>query len=290
MASQMMLVGQQVNETTAAVVGMHSAVVAAEINSANEICANVNRGFFTLVRSQISQKIAQKQSRVEALIMKMAQQKRLLLNVKATMEREYGRIAARYLTLFSRINKDLEQRIRQVDQPVFELVNRHMSSASNRMNALSSWMLTSQQECLATSQQMLMSNLKHHAQQALQQSSQFLETCERQREVAQQILTSQTSSDVQTERYVPVGILETIADASGVAQTQVQLPRIFCNSVQQLVNNHVRSNNSFAWKANKAEQQRTDEAFARLLQQTQLPERVRTEILRLRNTHTYESL
>ena len=139
MAAELKSVSNHVKGTTAAVVTMQSAVIAAENNSANKVCSNVNRGFFTLMQSQISQKIANKQSRVEALLMHLAQQKRQLLGVKANMEREYARIAARYLKIFTSVNKELEQRIRQVDQPVFELVNKHMTTSSNRMHSLTSW-------------------------------------------------------------------------------------------------------------------------------------------------------
>lgn len=99
MAAELQSVSNHVKGTTAAVVTMQSAVIAAENNSANKVCSNVNRGFFTLVQSQISQKIANKQSRVEALLMQLAQQKRQLLGIKSNMEREYGRIAARYLKI-----------------------------------------------------------------------------------------------------------------------------------------------------------------------------------------------
>ena len=125
MAAELQSVSNHVKGTTAAVVTMQTAVIAAENKGANKVCSNVNRGFFTLMRSQISQKIANKQSRVEALIMQLGQQKRQLLSIKTNMEREYGRIAERYLKIFTSVNKELESRIRQIDQPVFELVNSH---------------------------------------------------------------------------------------------------------------------------------------------------------------------
>ena len=88
MAAELRSVSNHVEGTTAAVVTMQSAVIAAENKAANKVCSNVNRGFLTLMRSQISQKIANKQSRVEALIMQLGQQKRQLLSIKTNMERE----------------------------------------------------------------------------------------------------------------------------------------------------------------------------------------------------------
>ena len=177
MAAGIQSVSNQVKGTTAAVVTMQGAVIEAENRSANKVCSNVNRGFFTLIRSQISQKIANRQSRVEALIMRLGQQKRLLLGIKTNMEREYGRIAERYIRIFTSINKELESRIRQVDQPVFELVNKHMVTSSNRMNALTAWASTSQVEGLTQSQQILVSKMKNNAQIALEESADFLSSC-----------------------------------------------------------------------------------------------------------------
>ena len=85
MAAELQSVSNHVKGTTAAVVTMQTAVIAAENKGANKVCSNVNRGFFTLMRSQISQKIANKQSRVEALIMQLGQQKRQLLSIKTNM-------------------------------------------------------------------------------------------------------------------------------------------------------------------------------------------------------------
>ena len=95
MAEELHSVSNHVKGTTAAVTTMQAAVIAAENSGANKVCSNVNRGFFTLMCSQISQKIASKHSRVEALLMHLGQQKRILMGIKNNMEREYGRICER---------------------------------------------------------------------------------------------------------------------------------------------------------------------------------------------------
>ena len=181
MAEELHSVSNHVKGTTAAVTTMQAAVIAAENSGANKVCSNVNRGFFTLMCSQISQKIASKHSRVEALLMHLGQQKRILMGIKNNMEREYGRICERYHRIFTSINKELEQRIRQIDQPVFELVNKNMVTASNRMNALTGWAANSQIEGLTDSQRILMSKMKYNAQYALEQSADFLAQIGKQR-------------------------------------------------------------------------------------------------------------
>ena len=247
MAAELQSVSNHVKGTTAAVVTMQTAVIAAENKGANKVCSNVNRGFFTLMRSQISQKIANKQSRVEALIMQLGQQKRQLLSIKTNMEREYGRIAERYLRIFTSVNKELESRIRQVDQPVFELVNKHMMTSSNRMNALSGWVTTSQVEGITRSQQILVSKMKHNAQVALEQSTEFLSQIGEQRVLTGKILISNPMGNESRTCQVPVVIWETLNDNSGIPRTEVNTPEALAKIHSDQINNVIRESETLPW-------------------------------------------
>lgn len=223
MANELNSVSNHVMGTTAAVVTMQGAVISAENNSANKVCSNVNRGFFTMIRSQISQKIANKHSKVEALIMHLAQQRRQLVSIRSNMEREYGRISERYIKIFSSINKELESRIRQLDQPVFELVCKHMLTSSNRMNALSSWASTSQSEGLTQAQQILISKMKRNAQIALEQSGDFLDNLNEQRMIAQRVLITGNRGNDDACMQIPVVVYETITNPSGIPSSDIKI-------------------------------------------------------------------
>lgn len=247
MAAELQSVSNHVKGTTAAVVTMQTAVIAAENKGANKVCSNVNRGFFTLMRSQISQKIANKQSRVEALIMQLGQQKRQLLSIKTNMEREYGRIAERYLRIFTSVNKELESRIRQIDQPVFELVNKHMMTSSNRMNALSGWVTTSQVEGITQSQQILVSKMKHNAQVALEQSAEFLSQIGEQRVLTGKVLISNPMGNESKTCQIPVVIWETLNDNSGIPRTEVNTPEALAKIHSGQINNVIRESETLPW-------------------------------------------
>lgn len=69
MASEMQSVSHGVNRVSGAVVAMQAAVIAAEKEGAEHVCQNVNKGFYSLMHSQISQKIAQLTSTVEAKLL-----------------------------------------------------------------------------------------------------------------------------------------------------------------------------------------------------------------------------
>ncbi|MBO7069088.1 MAG: hypothetical protein J6W52_10520 [Bacteroidaceae bacterium] len=289
MAAEMQSVSNHVKGTTAAVVTMQSAVIAAENNSANKVCRNVNRGFFTLMRSQISQKIANKQSRVEALVMQLGQQKRQLLGIKNNMEREYGRIAERYLRIFTSINKELETRIRQIDQPVFELVNKHMATSSNRMNALTAWVPTSQSEGLCKGQQILVSNMKRNAQVALEQSTDFLEQIGEQRVLTNQILISNPNGNEGKTYMLPVVICESVGDAAGIAKTDILVPSTLPKTHASLINNALREE-SLPWQGQQAPAPQVSEELSRLVEASAVSERVKNTIRKMYSAGNFKTL
>lgn len=289
MADELQSVSNHVKGTTAAVVTMQSAVIAAENNSANKVCSNVNRGFFTLVQSQISQKVANKQSRVEALLMQLAQQKRQLLGIKTNMEREYGRIAARYLRIFTSINKELETRIRQVDQPVFELVNKHMATSSNRMNSLTAWATTSQDEGITKSQQILVSKMKSNAQVALEQTTDFLAQIGEQRVLTNKVLISNPMGNDNHAYQLPVVILETVNDKAGFPRKDITTPDFLAPIYSNQINNTIRESDELSWKQGE-KPQLLNEEFDRIVDASKASSRVRDLIKKMYSSSDFQTV
>ena len=289
MAAELQSVSNHVKGTTAAVITMQNAVIAAENQGANKVCANVNRGFFTLMRSQISQKIANKQSRVEALIMHLGQQKRQLLSIKTNMEREYSRIAERYLRIFTSINKELESRIRQIDQPVFELVNKHMTASSNRMNALSGWVTTSQMEGLTQSQLILASRMKRNAQLALEQSTDFLSQISEQRVLTGKILISNPLGNESKTCHIPVVIWETLNNNSGVPRTDIKIPDILSKINSDQINNVIRGTENLPWEEN-GQSPLVAEEFFNMVDSSSSNQRVKDMIKKMYTSSNYKTV
>lgn len=288
MAAELQSVSNHVKGTTAAVVTMQTAVIAAENKGANKVCSNVNRGFFTLMRSQISQKIANKQSRVEALIMQLGQQKRQLLSIKTNMEREYGRIAERYLRIFTSVNKELESRIRQIDQPVFELVNKHMMTSSNRMNALSGWVTTSQAEGITQSQQILVSKMKHNAQVALEQSTEFLSQIGEQRVLTGKVLISNPMGNESKTCQIPVVIWETLNDNSGIPRTEVNTPEALAKIHSDQINNVIRESETLPWGEDQSSM--VEEEFMSIVDSSASTPRVKDMIKKMFASSDYKTV
>ena len=289
MADELQSVSNHIEGTTAAVVTMQSAVIVAENESANKVCSNVNRGFFTLVRSQISQKVASKQSRVEALLMQLLQQKRKLLSIKANMERDYGRVVDRYLRIFTNINKELESRIRNVDQPVFELVNKHLVTSSNRMNSLTSWVAISQKEGVVQSQHILVSKMKNNAQFALNQSTNFLSQVAEQRVLTRQVLISYSTGDKSSVYQLPTVIIETIDGEAGIPKKEVLVSDALSRTFPSQIDNIVRQTKDFNWEESEKPQPLSDE-FDKIVDTSNLSSRVKDLVKGMYSSSNFQTL
>lgn len=226
MARSIDRVSSSVDNTTGAVVAFKTSVIAAEQAGAEHVCNNVNRGFHSLIHSQISQKIASKQSRVEALLIELASQKKRLLSIKSAMERDYQRITGRYSRLFSGINKALKQRVVELDQPVFDFALRDVASNANRNNMLAATLPVGQLEGVTSAQQIEMSNLKHDCSKVIGSIDAFMTNMTEQNVLADKILLSSVRTEEGT-KYMPVVIFESSVDALGNHAYNVVTPEDF---------------------------------------------------------------
>lgn len=287
MAETMSSVSNHVAATTAAVVTMQGAVIAAERKGAQKVCRNVNRGFLTMMRSQISQKVAYKKSRVDALLFKLAQQKKRLLSIKANMEVQYNRIAERYLRIFSVINRELKTRLLQIDQPVFKFVNKDVAATSNRMNALSAWVSTAQDEDVALSQRLLAANVKANAEKAIRRSADFLARMGEQKRLTGLILHSQSSPADCDLLRVPVLIRESENDVSRIPRVDIFTPDSLDPTTASSLSDAVRSSSDLPWSDGSV-QPELAERFASLMQSSSASSRVKDVAMRLFSSSNFK--
>ncbi|MDE6283581.1 MAG: hypothetical protein K2L97_06295 [Muribaculaceae bacterium] len=228
MAESIGSVSNHVNGTTAAVVAMKAAVVKAESDAANHVCDKVNRGFYTLIRSQISQKIASLKSEVDSHLMRLNQQRKQLTAIRERMQRDYNMISARYLKTFTTINKNLEQRVAELDRPVMDLAGTEAGKVTNRAARLTADIPLGQIESVRTSQMIGSSRLKFTALKAIETIERFIDGSNRLEEVTDRILLRRRMNPETTSvsRSIPVVITETNYDPTDMSQTQTYISRM----------------------------------------------------------------
>jgi len=108
-----------INLLTGAVV----ATEAAEIKSINDNAKKVSKtligGFFSYIRSEISQQVAELSQNVEAQLLHLKELAQTTLSKKKQMEGDYNRITSRYMKIFEDLNHELSNRINELDKTTF---------------------------------------------------------------------------------------------------------------------------------------------------------------------------
>ncbi len=220
LAQEMENVSKSVNLTTGAVVAMQAAVVAAEEKATDHVCENVNRGFYSLIRSQISQKLAKHKSDFESKRMLLSHQKRALVNVRNSMERDYKMISGRYAKLFNSLNINLQTRIFELDKPMIDFSYRDIGKISNRNKYLTATIPVTQLESVSSSQKIVASNIKQKGLHVINSIKTFIQEMNAQDNLTKNILVDEfIKSDC--ESFLPVIICEHISDTSGYKTAEI---------------------------------------------------------------------
>lgn len=214
-------VSSKVDQATTAVNTMNAAIVLAEKNAADKVCADVNQGFYTMLISQVTQKIAQQQSAANAHLLTLNQLKRRLISIQQRMERDYQRLVGRYQKLFTGLNQSLEQRIVTLDRPTMDFVSRDIAQSMNRINQLVSIAPTAQSEGITLGQKIVASNLKARAAMTINAMSSYLLEQERQDKALNRVMhTNQVENLKKSTIHLPVLCYESIGNSTGIVHWQ----------------------------------------------------------------------
>lgn len=287
MASEMRSVSKNVNVVSGAVTAMSVAVVAAEKEGADRICENVNKGFYAMMHSQISQKIAQLTSTVESKLMELGQYAAALQGIQTRMQGDYNMISARYAKLFRSINHALESRVAELDMPVFKLVQRDVRLMDNRMRLNYAQFTTNQLESVLSSQMLLASKMKVDADNAIKVMKTYVKDSNEEQRKTNVSMENKPIDESQTI-YIPVSVVESTTPV-GTNAVNYYVARSgnedIDRSIDQSVRDHSYSSvNRGNWSEIDSDEMGNVEAeFINLIMNSQEDERVRNEIVRMFN-------
>jgi hypothetical protein len=290
MAEEISSVSNHIKGTTTAVVAMQTAVILAEEKAADHVCDNVNRGFYTLIHSQISQKIAKLQSEVDSHLMQLNQQKKQLLAIKGRMERDYNMISSRYMKLFNGLNQNLKQRILELDRLTFDFADKEVGRVSNRTKYLTATVPVSQLESLALSQRLVASNVKFRSAKVIRSMTNFLADMNGQKKLTDQILLQKSAIENSTIS-VPVIISECNFDkfdnkSMDIVLSKAQLNEQTQSAVKNVVNQNVEN---LPWKQEDMDKEIKSE-FSKLLSSANASQRVKDMAAKLFSTNPYQTI
>lgn len=126
-----------VNLLTGAVVATEVAQIASINKNSKKVASTIVNGFFGYIKSEISQQISELTQNIDAQLMHLKELTDACVAKKIQMEGDFNRISGRYIKIFDDLNKELSNRIMELDKPTFvfkkELDNQSIRSVKNDM-------------------------------------------------------------------------------------------------------------------------------------------------------------
>ena len=302
MAEEMRSVSRHVNATTGAVVAMQTAVIIAEEEAANQVinaeaaaaehvCNNVNKGFYSLIRSQISQKMAKLQSDVDSHLMQLVQQKNALLSIKNRMQKDYNMIAGRYSKLFNGLNSNLKQRVFELDKPTIDFAVKEVDKISNRTKYLTATIPVTQLESLVASQKIVASNVKFRGLNVIKSMRSFLFDMNTQKKLTEKILINDGRYTESATIYIPILICECNMDKTGagveISVSEVELDNISKSAIKTTA---VTELNQIEWQAKSAPNSEIKSEFSKLVSSSSKSQRVKDIAIQLFQSNHYQTI
>lgn len=291
MAEELRSVSQHVNATTGAVVAMQAAVIIAEEKAANHVCSNVNKGFYSLIRSQISQKMAKLQSEVDSHLMQLVQQKNALLSIKFRMQKDYNMIASRYIKLFNGLNSNLKQRVFELDKPTIDFAVKEVDKVSNRTKYLTATIPITQLESLSASQKIVASNIKFRGYNVIKSMRNFLFEMNTQKKLTDQILINDSRYNETAKVYIPIVICECNRDkldlAIDITLTNIELDNI---SKAAIKNKAFEDLNLIKWQPKSTPNNEIKSEFSKLVLSSTKSQRVKDMATKLFQSNNYQTI
>lgn len=291
MADEMRSVSRHVNATTGAVVAMQAAVIIAEEKAANHVCSNVNKGFYSLIRSQISQKMAKLQSEVDAHLMQLVQQKNALLSIKGRMQKDYNMISARYIKLFNGLNSNLKQRVFELDKPTIDFAIKEVDKVSNRTKYLTATIPIGQLESLASSQKIIASNVKFRGLNVIKSMRSFLFEMQAQKKLTDQILINDGRYTETATVYIPIVLCECNRDKTN-AGFEISVPNVELDNISKsaIRNTAFEELNQITWQPKSNPNNEVKSEFSKLISSSAKSQRVKDMSLKLFQANIYQSI
>lgn len=287
MAEEIHGVSKHVDAVSGSVVAMQTAVVLAEKEGAEHICNNLNKGFYSLMQSQISQKIAALSSQIEAKLMDMGQQAIALRAIQTRMERDYHMISSRYGKLFNSLNNALYARIKDLDKAAVLLVHHDQSISNSRMKSLVASVSVNQIESIANSQLILTSKTKSDGVNTINAIHQYIKDVKTQDKQSEDVITNITIDDAH-KLYLPIFITE-MSNELGTYSTKYFAPKSEVNIIDNTISQGIQTASISAVKDGnwqpvlEEDKHALDSEFSTLIMDSEISDRVKNEIAKMYN-------
>ena len=291
MAEEISSVSHHINATTGAVVAMQTAVIIAEEKAADHVCNNVNKGFYSLIRSQISQKLAKLQSDVDSNVMQLVQQKKALIGIQNRMQRDYNMISSRYIKLFNGLNANLKNRVFELDKPTIDFACKEIDKVSNRTKLLTATVPITQLESISSSQRIISSNIKLRGVNVINSMRWFIHEMNLQKKLTDQILINDNKSIESATSYIPIVIYECNRDKSDQKNIEIVVSDVEIDNFTKstIVNKAYTEFADLKWIQKSVPTQEIKSEFGKLYSTSAKSSRIKDLAMQLFQANNYQT-
>jgi hypothetical protein len=145
----------QICGLTGSVVAMNAAQCAAIKQTGKEVSDHISNGFFTMIKSEISQGMAALFSRINSGIGLILEKTKLVKKQQTVMESDYSRTKARYVKVFSDLDEECRKRVTELDKEAFVIANNvQKEQLSEQESQQASFLLTGMNDGVIVNQQL----------------------------------------------------------------------------------------------------------------------------------------
>lgn len=227
---------RHVDALTGSVIATQVAQVESIKAKGKQIGNTIVNGFFNTVKFEISTQIVELQKQVEAYLLKMSEMQKRLIAIKKQMEGDYNHISERYAKIFNELNKELDNRVHALDQPIFTAAN-NMYNAEDRFieSDILNIITLINKENAALNAQISTAIAKSHAHKALNEANIFLA-----KKQATEITLSQNIIDDERELkyYAPV-CYANVTNEHNIQDDHVYASNILPEHVSEKISNQL---------------------------------------------------
>ncbi len=203
MADSISSVSNHVTATTTAVVAMQAAVIASEKQSANRICQNVDKGFYSLIRSQLTMKLSDAYTEMQAKLALLTEYSKTLQKTQSRMESDYFRVRRQYQQIFKGLDKALSTRVSQLDKDAVGIADARKKMILGMFERHVPETLVTSAEVDSSNQQIATARIKDKTGRSLDNLAGKVAENRSYRRLMDAMLDKNTSETVQQE-YIPV--------------------------------------------------------------------------------------
>ena len=226
-----------IDALTTSVAATEAAQVASIRENSRTVADTIVQGFFKTVRSGLSTQILELSQAIEAKLMHLKAQSQELLAKRKQMESDYHRKRSQYTKLFNDLDKELENRVKALDQPAFKMAEQTQAETDRMLtNDALGIAAMAAAENAELNAQLSAATIRSRGNQAMQQAIEFLSV---QKYADRAILQSTISgiSAADATFYLPVCYYESVMPGGATTrECSYDENRLPASIVQQVQN------------------------------------------------------